>query len=203
MILTWLFWIARNGSEKPHWRGRAIYEVMVIIAVYGALDEATQSLVGRHGDIIDWFSDMSGCFLALATLYLFRHVRWWLVFFWTGMLAMTCYPFIQLPTFLRQFEAVYVVTGYSILTLLWWRSICQERRFMFTKRMLWLTVVVLPGYGLIEQGISVMQQRGFSWEDFLCGLGGILIGVICAAAFSQHHLVNAEDDIEGSTTTTE
>ena len=204
MILTWLYWFARNGFEKPHWGRRALYEVAVLMAVYGALDEATQSLVNRHGDIIDWFSDLGGCFLALAALYLFRHIRWWLIFFWTGMLVVTCWPgedpFIQLPTFLRQFEAVYIVTGYSILTLLWWRSLCPEPRFMFNRRILWLTLLILPGYALIDEGISMVRQRGFSWIDFFCGIGGILIGVICAAAFSRHHLVNEDiDEVDSKT----
>jgi len=199
MILTWLYWFARNGSEKPHWGRRAIYEVVLLMAIYGGLDETTQNMVGRHGDIIDWFSDIGGCFVALAALYLFRHIRWWLIFFWSGMLALSCWPgedpFIQLPTFMRQFEAVYIVTGYSVLTLLWWRSICPEPRFMFNKRIFWLTLLVLPGYALFEECISMMRRRGFSGIDFMCAMVGIFMGVICAASFSRHHQVKEEPDV--------
>ncbi|MCP4707205.1 MAG: hypothetical protein GY869_01155 [Planctomycetes bacterium] len=93
-----------------------------------------------------------------------------------------------------------IVTGYSILTLLWWRSLCPERRFMFNQRILWLTLVILPGYALIDEGISMIRQRGFSWNDFLYGIGGIFLGVLCAVAFSKHHLVNAESEtIESKT----
>ena len=207
MILTWLYWFARYGRRKPHGRRWPLYEVVLLMALYGGLDETTQFLVHRHGDIFDWLSDMSGCFLALAALYLFRNIRWWLIFYWTGMLVLTCWPgkdpFIQLPTFLQQFKAVYIMMGYAFLTLLWWRSICPEPRFMFNQRILGLTLLILPGYALMDEGISLMRNRGFSWGDFFCATGGIFMGVICAAAFSRHQLVYEDSDAADSKSSTE
>ncbi|KPK72779.1 MAG: hypothetical protein AMJ79_15510, partial [Phycisphaerae bacterium SM23_30] len=75
LILTLLYWLARYGKEGPNLRRFKIYGVIFLMALYGAADELTQKLVGRHGDFYDWLSDMGGCLIALAALYLLRRVR--------------------------------------------------------------------------------------------------------------------------------
>ena len=44
--------------------------VLVIIMVYGALDEITQPIFGRSCDILDWLADVSGCAIALTVMSL-------------------------------------------------------------------------------------------------------------------------------------
>jgi VanZ family protein len=47
------------------WRGYLV--VLLLIAGYGALDEAVQALVpGRTADRLDWLADMVGCLLGLS-----------------------------------------------------------------------------------------------------------------------------------------
>lgn len=47
--------------------------VLLIIAVYGALDELLQIPVGRHCDFYDWLADMRGGIIGLT---LFTLIHW-------------------------------------------------------------------------------------------------------------------------------
>ena len=43
--------------------------VLLVLAIYGALDELLQIPVGRSCDIRDWFADMAGAVVGLAVFY--------------------------------------------------------------------------------------------------------------------------------------
>jgi hypothetical protein len=195
LILTLLYWLARYGKERPDLRGFRVYGVMLMMACYGAIDELTQKLVNRHCDFYDWLSDMGGCILALMLLYFLRRTKHWLIVYWLVLFAVTHWPdeapFVKLPSYWQQFEVAYIMLGYAILTLLWWRNLCRQGRFMFNKNILIITLCVLPGYALLDEGISMAMQRGFSGGDFFSGLGGIILGVVCSAALAQHHVVDS------------
>jgi VanZ family protein len=46
---------------RREWRiARVAAVVLLVAAVYGILDETTQTLVGRTSDIADWLADMAG-----------------------------------------------------------------------------------------------------------------------------------------------
>ena len=137
-ILTMLFWIARYGTERPSLRKKSLYIIVLILAVYGAMDELTQGFVGRSCDIFDWVSDICGVLLALGALFTLRRFWYWLALYWLAMFTITHWPLAKpllvLPAFWQQFELVYVMVGYLTLTLLFWRSCCPEPKFMVNKR---------------------------------------------------------------------
>ena len=56
------------GVLKLHGPGgaRRMLTVVAIVAAYGAVDELTQPLVGRHADIIDWLADVTGAGLGVV-----------------------------------------------------------------------------------------------------------------------------------------
>lgn len=58
-FLYFSLWI--NGVN---WRRAAIL-IIVVLAIYGALDERTQPWFGRDCDIHDWYADMIGVISAL------------------------------------------------------------------------------------------------------------------------------------------
>jgi VanZ family protein len=49
--------------------------VLLILALYGAFDEQTQKLVGRHCDLRDWFADMAGAALAVGLMMILRRIK--------------------------------------------------------------------------------------------------------------------------------
>jgi VanZ family protein len=83
--------IPRGGGDKVlHFIGYAIlasllmglrasrgsfgwYSVVMrwlVLAAYGAFDEATQRLVGRHADVADWYADLMGACCGLGFVVL-------------------------------------------------------------------------------------------------------------------------------------
>jgi len=191
-VLTLLFWLARYRYLKPDWLRRTPYLVIAIIALYAAADEFLQMFVSRHADLIDWLADMVGCLIAMAILTLLRRCRYWLIAYGVLMILITHWPirdsdFITLNTFWQQFQFCYTFTAYVILTLLFWRSICPQPRFMITPKIAITTLIVIALYALADETLSHWVGRGFDTQDIIAGLCGMLIGGICAATFAQHH----------------
>lgn len=193
LFLTFLFWLARHHRLRPHWGSRYVYIIIGIVATYAAMDEFLQTFVNRNADIIDWLADMAGCLTALAILTLLRRWWHWLVTYWLVLFAITHWPikdsaFVTLPPFWQQFQILYSFTAYLVLTLLFWRSICPQPRFMISSKIVIVTLILLPFYALMDESLSHLLLRGFDSRDLLAGLCGIVVGFICAAAFAQHHL---------------
>ena len=63
-LLSWV-WHGRMRGVVRHG-----VLVLVIIAIYGAIDELLQIPVGRHCDFQDWIADMQGGIVGLALFYL-------------------------------------------------------------------------------------------------------------------------------------
>ena len=62
-----LSWVLHNRAIGPVRHGAM---VLLIIAVYGAVDELLQIPVGRHCDFYDWVADMVGGVLGLIAFHL-------------------------------------------------------------------------------------------------------------------------------------
>jgi VanZ family protein len=45
--------------------------VFLAAGAYGAIDEWTQSFVGRQSDVLDWFADLGGVALGVGLMFLF------------------------------------------------------------------------------------------------------------------------------------
>jgi VanZ family protein len=49
--------------------------VLLIAAIYGAIDEQTQKFVGRHCDLHDWLADMTGALIGVALMIVLRRIK--------------------------------------------------------------------------------------------------------------------------------
>lgn len=65
LLVAWVVWLARRGTTRP-WGVWHAASVWLGLAFYGALDELTQPLTGRHCDFYDWVADVVGVTLGLA-----------------------------------------------------------------------------------------------------------------------------------------
>ena len=66
----------------------------------------------------------------------------------------------------------------------------SEQRFTIDRKIVLTSVTVLPVYALLDQIISMAMRKGFSGEELIVGLAGIVLGVLCSMAFAQHHLMD-------------
>jgi VanZ family protein len=73
-LLAALF--AWTWSLRGAFGWRQALAVLAILVVYGALDEATQPYVGRHGNMPDWYADVTGIVFGLAAFVAARRFFW-------------------------------------------------------------------------------------------------------------------------------
>lgn len=59
--------VLRRDDAATETRRFPFVGAMILLAAYGAFDELTQLLVGRHSDILDWLADIGGIIIGLAT----------------------------------------------------------------------------------------------------------------------------------------
>ena len=193
LILSLLYWIARYSGTKPDLKNRAIYLTFLFMTVYGAADEITQQFVGRNADVRDWIADVAGVLTALTLVFCLRRWWHWLGLYWVALAMITHWPgespFIKLPGKLQQYQVPYLFAAYMVLTLLFWRSLCQKGHFEITRSIFLSCMIVLPLYALLDEGANVIMQRGFDQTDFLAALGGIAVAIISSIGFAQHHQV--------------
>jgi VanZ family protein len=194
-LLAMVFWFARYGSVRPSVKGRGFYLTIIIMAIYGAVDEITQPLVHRTTDLKDWIGDMGGVLTALGAIYLLRRCFSWLIVYWIGLFIITHWPvkesaFVKIPLFWQQFQVAYHLIAYLILTLLWWRSLSPQPRFVYQSKILILSLLVMIGYAVLDETISVMMGRGFDRVDFFSGCGGVALGVVCSLLLARHYVEN-------------
>jgi VanZ family protein len=190
-LLTLMFWLARYGARRPSFLRRGLYFTILLMALYGAMDEITQPLAHRTTDLMDWISDVSGAMTAIGAIYVLRRCLHWLIVYWAALLAITHWPipnsaFVTLPLFWRQFQAAYIVAAYLILTLLFWRTLSAEPRFVYRPRILRWTLLAMPGYAAIDGALSWIMGRGFDGRDFFSGCFGVAIGIGCSLLLARH-----------------
>lgn len=73
-LLAWLGW-QFAATFRPRPSGWLVWQLGALFVGYAALDELTQPLVNRHGDVVDWLCDATGVVVVLAGLEWRRRVR--------------------------------------------------------------------------------------------------------------------------------
>jgi VanZ family protein len=71
-LLATLFAVTWQRSARS-WKLSRLFLIWIILALYAALDEWTQTYVGRQASAADWLADASGAALGLV---LFALSRW-------------------------------------------------------------------------------------------------------------------------------
>jgi len=195
LALTLLYWLARHGFKPPQLHSGRTYLTLLLLAGYAAVDEITQGLVeGRDSSIIDWLSDLGGCLVGLLLLIVCRRCLYWLIVYWLGFFLLRHWPhreslFEILPHYFAQFAVAALTVAYMFLTLLWVRTLSPLPRFVMNKRILLLSVLVLPTYAVFDQLLDKLTGRGLDAFILIASLLGILLALLAAAAFARHHLV--------------
>jgi len=194
LVLTILFWLARYGTARPNLSDLRVYYILIIMLCYGAVDEISQQLVpNRFADVVDWLANTAGVVTGLFIVMVLRRWWHWLTVYWLGMFVLThvpteTQPLDFLPEAFQPFRLVYLMVGYVALTLLWWRTWCPQGRFVFNKTLFISTLLVLPTYALLDVMLTWGMHRPFDVSALLTAVGGIILGIACAAAFAQQNV---------------
>lgn len=186
LVLVYLLWFAVRGDQKVSWRGIGPWCVLAALAVYGVLDEWSQSFVaGRSCDIRDLFADMTG---TLAGLILFSVFTFWPAGFCVVAIVifgLTDVTSANLGDLMPVTSGMFHLFAYATLTILWVQHVRHSRLGVrLHKTRTGRLLVILGGplaLLLLVKSFSMVFDTAFGVRDMLISAGGI--GVVIAGAY--------------------
>ena len=182
LVLVYLLWFSILGERKVSWRGVAPWCMLVALAIYGILDEWSQSFVaGRSCDPRDLCADMSGVFTGLVLISVFTY---WL----SGLFVVAILIFgVTNVTSANLGELMPVTSGafhffaYAAFAVLWMQHVCRSRLGLRVPRTgggyLVLAIVAPAALLLSVKLFAVVSGRVFGARDMLISAGGIGVAV--------------------------
>ena len=205
--LALVFWLSYYRNARPSFRQKRTWLVIFTLIAYGIFDEITQKYVGRTTDIMDLLSDSCGILTALIMLFFVRSLKVWLFLIWTILFVFSHWPtpthFIELPEQFAPLKVLGYMGGYCIVTMMWWRCLSPNKKFMINKYIFAWTALIMTAYCLFDQFVNMLMKRGFSSEELTTALLSVMIGMIASAMFGlqnqaeenyQKYLQHLEED---------
>jgi len=185
LILVFLFWIVLCPNRKVCWRKAASWAAVVIMVVYGIIDELLQGYVGRSCDRMDLVADLAGAFAGLILLTFLT--IWPAALIICGMIifGMTNVARVKLADYVPVANAVFHLVSYAVFTLLWIHCMRRFDSLKPAKRRWFAAALALPtAMLLVAKGYSMSLGKGFPVQDIILSMGGIaaVVGVISASA---------------------
>lgn len=178
-LLAFLFWYVINPNRKVNWRKPAVWWVLLVMALYGMIDEWLQMYVGRSADVRDFIADMAGVITALILLTIFH--------FWPACLILTGSCIFMMTNFLRANSASSITlleiglyfSAYAFFSLLWMRYI---HHFLPVRppQIRWLAGAAAVPFGILL-GIEIfclIAGHSSNLSAILISSAGIALAVI-------------------------
>jgi len=186
LILVYLLWFAFRGEQKVNWRGIGPWCMLAALAVYGVLDEWSQSFVaGRSCDIQDFVADMAG---TLTGLILFSVLTFWpagLSVCAIVIFGLTNVTGANLGDLMPVASGVFHLFAYATVTVLWVQHLRHSRfgaRLPKTGINRLVVILAAPlALLLFVKVFSLVFDRAFGVRDMLISAGGI--GAVIAGVY--------------------
>jgi len=168
LVLVFLLWFAINPDRKVNWRRGTVWWVLLVVGLYGLVDELLQHLVGRTCDIADFLANLAGAF---GGLVLFAFVT-----FWPALLVVTGIAVFLLTNLCRANPAdlmpvtsvMFYLFAYGFFTLLWIQYMNLSLSLKAPRPKWIFGALVLPiAFLLVVKLFSVILGRPFSVSNVL------------------------------------
>lgn len=180
LVLTLFVWVTVSPFKKVHWLRLPVWLVIVGLAVYGAVDEISQSYFGRGTNIYDYAANMVGVFTSLTILSL--------VSFWPGSLVVVGIILYILPNFSAGnmicqnplLNAAFHFGGFAVFTMIWVQVIHKILSVERNNVKWFFAVVLLPLFllGAAKLTTVVFTEKQIWLVDFLTAVAGIAVVII-------------------------
>lgn len=179
LILTFLIWSVVGGDRKVKWQRIAPWLVLLMIAVYGVLDEWLQSYVaGRTCDVRDYFSDLTGVITSLIICSFFPLWPAGLLITAIFIFGVTIVAQANLAELLPVTDAVFHLVAYAILTVIWIQCMYLFPAVKSSKvRWLILALAGPVGFLTIVKLFSVIAGKDFAVSNIIISCGAIAVVV--------------------------
>lgn len=191
-VLTLLLWWAVSPYQRVRWKQRKVWQVMAIIAVYGALDEYLQGFVGRTPAVRDFIANLIGMGGAMVLLSVFR--------FWSALLAASLIAVFaisnlsNLPLLYPEYHlnTLFHFSAYAALTLIWVQYTQRHLPGLFRRGpAVWLPAAVSVPLLMLAGVLATrpLFDKTIWWTDAATAVFGItaaalISGLTCAVT---HH----------------
>jgi VanZ family protein len=190
LILTFLFWFAINPNKKVNWREAGAWWILLVVVLYGVLDEVLQNFVqGRSCDIRDFYVDLIGTLLGLIILSIFTFWPVCLIVTGANIFGLTNIARVNVAALLPIANIAFHFFAYVFFTLLWihFLRLRSEPALSLSKgpdlygfsKLKWLIrALILPiGFLLAVKLGSLILGRSFTLSGIIASVAGIAAAV--------------------------
>lgn len=184
-VLVFLVWFAVSPYQKPQWKRRKVWFVLMAIIGYAAFDEFLQSFIpGRSADVWDFVADMGGLILGMGVLSVFS--------FWPAMLtfgAVFIFVVSNLSKILQLYPQYHLntafhFTAYTTFALIWIQHMDRYSGRRIGQVSWLLLSLLIPAGLLLAVKVSgvIFFEKSVSWIDAATALFGICAAILTSYA---------------------
>jgi VanZ family protein len=179
LALTFLLWFAINPNKKVNWRKAGAWWILLMVVLYGVLDEVLQGFVqGRSCDIRDFYVDLIGTLLALIMLSIFTFWPCCLIVTGITIFGLTNIAKVNVADFLPIANIAFHFLSYVFFTLLWIRYLCSFSKLVASKPKWLIEALILPiGFLLAVKLGSLILDRSYTLSGIIASAAGIAAAV--------------------------
>ncbi len=200
LILTFLLWSAINADKKVNWRKAAAWWILLVVVLYGILDEVLQRFVaGRCCDTKDFISDLTATLTGLIILSIFTFWPAFLVVTGITIFGLTNVSRVNIADLNPVINTVFHLFAYAFFTLLWIQNIHQKLEtgnwkleILKPPKPEWLIIALTPpiAFLLAVKLGSLILGRSFSIKELIVSVTGIavVVGTISVARLSKYQI---------------
>lgn len=196
MNLVFLLWFSFSPDDKVNWRRRLVWLLLLVVCVYGGLDELTQPYFGRTCDLYDFMVNVVAVVTALIIITFLS--------FWQAlpvMLAITIFGVTNLSRanlskLIPISDVLFHIFAYAGFTLCWIQFV---RIYLPRVTGIWrllLTIGIPVSLLLVVKTASLLTGRHFAATDLLFAVLGVS-GVVAISYLTGFVQFLPKPDLKG------
>ncbi len=179
LILVFLLWFALNPDRKVNWRRASAWWVLLVMAVYGVVDELLQGcMASRSCDIRDYAANLVG---SLTGLILFSFLNFCLVLLIVvgiTIFTLTNVARANLTDLVPITNAMFHFFAYGLFTVVWIQYI-HLHLLPKARGSKWIVASLALPIGLLSSVklSSIILGRELMVQDVVISVAGIVVAV--------------------------